>query len=154
LEQTLTQLAAHQVATQLLDLTSLPAEGLLGRIKDAVIDAAIQQTLQANILILATPIYRATYTGQLKAFLDLFPQNSLRRMVVGLIATGGSSHHALAIDHGLRPLVASLGGLSAAQAVYVADGQFPDKTQIPPEISKLTGDLAAELVSLAQAFAS
>jgi len=153
LEHTLVQLAAEGVEVQLLDLAELPADALLGRRKDPLVYEAIQQSSQAAILVLATPIYRATYTGQLKAFLDLFPQNALRGSVVGLIATGGSAHHALAIDHGLRPLVASLGGLSAAQAIYVTDGEFPDKTQLPPEFTKLTADLAGELQQLAQGLA-
>ncbi len=102
-------------------------------------------------MILGTPVYRATYTGQLKAFLDLFPQAALRGRVSGLIATGGSPLHALAIDHGLRPLVASLAGLSAAQGVYVVDSQFPDKTQVPEAIDQLTRELAQELYRLAQA---
>jgi FMN reductase len=153
LEHTLGQLAAQGLEVHLLDLSELPAEGLLGRRKDAVIDTAIQQATQANILILSTPIYRATYTGQLKAFLDLFPQNALRGIVAGLVATGASAHHALSIDHGLRPLVASLGGLSAARAVYVTDGAFPDKKQIPTEISTLTGELAQELYIVARGLA-
>jgi hypothetical protein len=43
-----------------------------------------------------------------------------------------------------------LGGLSAAQALYVTDGQFPDKHQMPEEIGKLTAALAEELHTLAQ----
>jgi SsuE family FMN reductase len=153
LEKTLEQLASQGLEVQLIDLAELPAEGLLGRRKEPLIDEAIQQATHANIVVLATPVYRATYTGQLKAFLDLFPQNALRGIVVGLIATGGSPLHALSIDHGLRPLVASLSGLSAAHAVYVTDGQFPDKNQIPAEIGKLVGDLAEELHILAQGLA-
>lgn len=154
LEHTLKQLERQGLETQLLDLSELPAEGLLARQKDPIVDAAIQQATQANIVVLGTPIYRATYTGQLKAFLDLFPQYALRGVVVGLIATGGSPLHSLSIDHGLRPLVASLGGLSAAHGVYVTDGQFPDKNTIPTEIDKLTAELAEELHILAQGLAT
>lgn len=149
LEHTLAHLAEHNVSTQLLDLSELPADALLGRRRDSEIDTAIQQTTEANIIVLATPVYRATYTGQLKAFLDLFPQSSLRGCVVGLIATGATPLHGLAIDHGLRPLVASLSGLSASEAIYVTDGQFPDKTQIPDDIQQKIVQLAHELYVLA-----
>lgn len=153
-ENVLAQLATLGVTTKLLDLSELPADALLGRRRDATIDDAIQQTTQAHILLLGTPVYRATYTGQLKAFLDLFPQAALRGRVTGLIATGASPLHALAIDHGLRPLVASLAGLTAAQAIYVTDAQFPDKTQVPEAISQLTLGLAQELTTLAKALAN
>lgn len=82
-ENVLAQLATLGVTTKLLDLSELPADALLGRRRDATIDDAIQQTTQAHILLLGTPVYRATYTGQLKAFLDLFPQAALRGRVTG-----------------------------------------------------------------------
>ena len=94
------------------------------------------------------------YTGQLKAFLDLFPQDALRGSVAGLIATGAGPGHALAIDHGLRPLVASLRGLTAAQALYVTDPQFPDKTNVPEEIDRQAEALARELYALATGLAA
>ncbi|HEU5098666.1 MAG TPA: NAD(P)H-dependent oxidoreductase, partial [Roseiflexaceae bacterium] len=133
IERTLAQLETLGIGASLIDLIDLAADALLARRRDLVVDAAIDQAAQAGILILGTPIYRASYTGQLKAFLDLFPQDTLRGSVVGLIATGAGSSHALAIDHGLRPLVASLRGLTAAQALYVTDAQFPDKARPPAD---------------------
>lgn len=154
IESVLTHLAAQGVVGTLIDLIELPADALLGRRSDSAIDDAIGRATQADILVLGTPIYRASYTGQLKAFLDLFPQAALQGRVVSLIATGGSPAHALAIDHGLRPLVASLSGLSASQAVYVTDKQFPDKTNVPAEIDQATLGLAQELYILAQGLAN
>lgn len=151
LEHTLVHLAAHGAVTHLLDLSELPADALLGRRRDAAIDAAIQQVTSAPILLLGTPVYRATYTGQLKAFLDLFPQAALRGHVVGLLATGATPLHGLAIDHGLRPLVASLSGLSAAEGLYITDAQFPDKTNLPADINQKLVGLAHELLTLAAA---
>jgi FMN reductase len=141
------------VAVDLLDLLALPADALLARRKDPLVDTAITQASQAGILVLGTPIYRASYTGQLKAFLDLFPQDALFDSVVGLIATGAGSSHTLAIDHGLRPLVASLRGLTAAQAIYVTDAQLPDKTQVPEAIDRQAHALARELYVLARGLA-
>jgi FMN reductase len=146
----LAQLQAQGVDGALLDLLDLPADALLARRRDPVVDAAIAQVTGASIILLGTPVYRATYAGQLKAFLDLFPQEALAGRVVGLIATGAGPGHLLAIDHGLRPLVASLRGLSAANALYVTDAQFPDKTQIPDAIAQSLGTLTGELVALAR----
>jgi FMN reductase len=146
----LAQLVELGVHGTLLELLELPAEALLARQRDAAVDAAIAQVSEASIILLGTPIYRATYAGQLKAFLDLFPQDSLAGKAVGLIATGAGPGHLLAIDHGLRPLVASLRGLSAANAVYVTDSQFPDKAHIPDPVVQSLGALTDELVALAR----
>lgn len=136
-----------------IDLTTLSAEGLLARRSDADVSEALIQVAQAQIVIIGTPIYRATYAGQLKVFFDLLPQNALRGVVVGSIATGAGSGHVLAIDHGLRPLIASLGGLSIAHNVYVTDGSFPDKSRIPDDIVASVRTLTDELIAVSRAYA-
>jgi FMN reductase len=152
--RTLAHLSGAGLETDLLDLTALPADALLARRRDAAVEAAVAGVAAAPVVVLGSPVYRATYTGQLKAFFDLFPPDALRGCAVGLIATGASPAHALAVDHGLRPLVASLGGLTAAAALYVVDGEFPDKERIPEPIDRQTAALAAELAALAAALAA
>jgi NAD(P)H-dependent FMN reductase len=68
--------------------------------------------------------------------------------VVGLIATAAVAHHALAVDHALRPLVASLGGLSAARAIYATDETFPSAVAVPDEVGRAVKELADELIRL------
>lgn len=152
-ERTLAHLETLGAQTGLIDLLELPADALLARRRDSAVDAAIAQTSEAAILVFGTPVYRASYTGQLKTFLDLFPQDALRGSVSGLIATGAGSAHALVIDHSLRPLVASLRGLTAAQSLYVTDSQLPDKTSVSEEIDRQTEALARELYLLARGIA-
>lgn len=41
------------------------------------------------MVILATPVYKAAYSGLLKTFLDLLPQGGLRDKVVLPIARNG-----------------------------------------------------------------
>src|SRR6266851_7304374 len=132
---------------ELIQLTELPADALLGRRKDPALDRALGLASSALILVLGTPIYRASYTGQLKAFFDLLPRDALVGSVTGLIASGAVADHALAIDHELRPLVASLAGLSAARSVYVTDadlGSFP-AGPLPSIVDDQLKALAAEL---------
>jgi FMN reductase len=133
---------------ELIQLTDLPAGALLGRRKDPALERALGLATRASILVLGTPIYRASYTGQLKAFFDLLPRDALAGSVTGLIASGAVADHALAIDHGLRPLVASLAGLSAARAVYVTDADletFPSGP-LPASVDERLRALAEELV--------
>jgi FMN reductase len=142
-------LAAEGRPGELITLSELAADALLGRRRDPALDRALALTTSAEILVLGTPIYRASYTGQLKAFFDLLPRDALAGSVVGLIATGRIADHALAVDHGLRPLVASLAGLSAARSVYVIDadlGSFPGGP-LPDPVQDQLKALVAELLS-------
>jgi FMN reductase len=109
---------------EVLDLATLEAEALLGRKKDDAFDRAIEQVVAAQQLVLVTPVYRATYSGVLKAFFDLLPQSALRGSVSLLAATGAAPSHYLALDTGLRTLVASLEGWSAPTVVYAVSADF------------------------------
>jgi FMN reductase len=140
-------LKAKGAETQLIELAQLSGDALLARRKDDALDAALERVTQAQIVVLGTPTYRANYTGQLKAFFDLLPRDALASSVCGLIATGGIPQHALVIDHGLRPLVASLLGLSAAHSAYLTDaelGLFPNgplPVEVEPQLTALADEL-------------
>jgi FMN reductase len=143
-------LAARGLPGELIQLSELAADALLGRGHDAQVDAALVLVAQARLLVVGTPVYRASYTGQLKAFFDLLPRAALAGCSVGLIATGGVHDHALAVDHGLRPLVASLEGLSAAHAVYATDADLETYPAgpLPSGVDAQLHALADELCAL------
>ncbi|MEW1953522.1 CE1759 family FMN reductase [Terrabacter sp. NPDC080008] len=75
---------------------------------------------EADALVVATPIYAASYSGLFKMLVDVLPKDALRDTPVLLGATGGTARHSLAIDHALRPLFAHLGALVAPVAVFAA----------------------------------
>ena len=134
--------------SRLIDLAKLPSDALLGRREDPAVAGAIQGVLDAGIVVVSTPIYRATYSGLLKVFFDLLPQESLARKVAIPIATGGGPSHLLAVDHGLRPLLASVGALVVATGVYGTDAQF--RAGVPePALVEHIERAALEAVSLA-----
>ncbi|HKW41477.1 MAG TPA: NAD(P)H-dependent oxidoreductase [Gemmatimonadales bacterium] len=125
-EHALDCLAERGAVTQLVDLALLPAEALLGRGTAPAVTAALEATLRAGIVVAGTPVYRATYSGLLKLFFDLLPQDSLVGKVGVPIVTGHGAAHALSLDHGMRPLFASLGATVIAGGVYATSAQFPD----------------------------
>ena len=111
--------------TQAIQVRALPAEALLwGRADDAGIQLAIQTVTDARVVIIATPVYKAAYTGLLKTFLDVLPQRILEGKIVFPIATGGSSSHLLALDYALKPVLSSLGAQHILSGLYVTDSQF------------------------------
>ena len=101
-----------------------PAELLSANTKNDRIAAALRSVADANIVIIATPVYKASYSGLLKTFLDLLPQTGFANKAVLPIATGGSSAHLLALDYALRPVLAALGARIVVESLFVADSQI------------------------------
>jgi FMN reductase len=120
----LTRCADAGVATRLIDLCELAADDLLGRARSPAIGDALAAVGDAQIVIVGTPVYRASYSGLLKVFFDLFPMDALDGKVAIAIATGGGPAHQLVIDHALRPLLASVGAQVVATGIYATDAQF------------------------------
>jgi FMN reductase len=63
----------------------------------------------SDVLVVASPTYKATYTGLLKAFLDRYPNNGLAGVTAIPMMTAGSPLHGMSIELGLRPLLVELG---------------------------------------------
>ncbi len=83
--------------------------------------AAIEQ---ADALVVATPVYKAAYTGLFKHLFDLIEPKSLEGRPVILAATGGSDRHALVIEHHLRPLFAFFRAHAVPTGLYAANADF------------------------------
>ncbi len=85
---------------------------------------------QADGVIVGTPVYKSSYSGVLKALIDLLPQDILQDTPVLPLMTGGSASHLLAIEYTLKPLLASLKG-QTIKGLYFQDSQL-DKTRENP----------------------
>ena len=79
---------------------------------------------QADVLVVATPVYRGSYTGLFKHFFDFIDQDALIDTPILLAATGGSERHALMIDHQLRPLFSFFQARTLPLGVYATDRDF------------------------------
>ncbi len=149
-EYALARLAARGAVTELVDLATLPADALLGRATAPALIAALETTTRAQIIVAGTPVYRATYSGLLKVFFDLLPQDSLIGKVGVPIVTGHGAAHSLSVDHGMRPLFASLGATVVASGVYATSAQFPDGKP-SPELLQAVDGAVHEALALATA---
>jgi FMN reductase len=88
---------------------------------------------EADAVLLASPVYRGSFTGALKNLLDLTPVDALRGKPVGIVAMGATTHHYLGVDWHLRAVLAWFGALVAPTSVYLEsahfhDGRFSDTT--------------------------
>jgi FMN reductase len=116
----------EEMGGTIIELSELSADGLLGRTDDPVVADAVASAADADVLIVATPVYRATYTGAVKAFFDRFQPGALKGTAVVLVATAIVKEHYLSLDTGGRALVASLEGWTAPTVVYATKDDFID----------------------------
>ncbi|MFP3505161.1 FMN reductase [Burkholderia sp. SIMBA_062] len=118
---------ALPIDTRLIELGEI-GNRLAGALKRAQVppdlDALIRAIETADALIVASPVYRASYTGLFKHLFDLVHHEALVDVPVLLAATGGSERHALVIDHQLRPLFSFFQARTLPIGVYAAESDF------------------------------
>ena len=143
------RLQAQGLSTEpVLQLNQLdPAALLLAQFDHAEIRAITDRVAQADAVVVATPVYKAAYSGLLKVFLDVLPQTALKGKLVLPLATGGSPHHMLALDYALRPVLQSLGARHILPGIYATDQGVP---LLPEGGYGLTPDIAERLDDAAQ----
>lgn len=142
------------IETDVLELRDFALEFCDGRSPDHY-NSDTRQALSlveaADAYLVATPVYRGSYTGALKNFFDLVPNDPngsdpLRGKVVGLLATGGSDHHYLVLEHELRPLFGFFGAHVPARSIYASARDFDARKQVQGKLGEELAQLGQEVV--------
>jgi FMN reductase len=131
---------AHVERLQIRDLS--PQALILADFGNRTISHAIDRVMKADVVVVATPVYKAAYSGVLKVFLDLLPQTAFQSKTVLPLATGGSPNHMLALDYALRPVLQSLGAKHILSGIYATDAQV---TLTPEGAYLIDADIGARL---------
>lgn len=92
----------------------------------AEVEAELRRIEQADLLVVASPVYRASFTGLLKHLFDFVDQYALIDTPVLLAASGGSERHSLILEHQLRPLFGFFQALTLPLGIYAHDCDFTD----------------------------
>jgi FMN reductase len=82
------------------------------------LDAALRVVAASDLLVVASPTYKASYTGLLKSFLDRYPVRGLEGTTAVAVMTGGDAAHTMSVDVHLRPLLVELGADLPSQSLY------------------------------------
>jgi FMN reductase len=90
----------------------------------ASVEEELRRIENADLLVVASPVYRASFTGLFKHLFDFVGQYALVDTPVLLAATGGSDRHALIIEHQFRPLFGFFQALTLPIGVYANDSDF------------------------------
>ncbi|MGH3744493.1 MAG: NAD(P)H-dependent oxidoreductase [Mycobacteriales bacterium] len=130
--QTMVPITSHRI-----DVCRL-GPGFTGATDRDNVSAEVEDTIRvaegADLLIAATPVYRASYPGMFKHFFDLVDQYALANKLVLLAATGGGDHQALVLEHALRPLFAFFQALTIPVAIFASAGDFDGVTLLNPRV--------------------
>ncbi|RKN86259.1 NADPH-dependent FMN reductase [Paenibacillus ginsengarvi] len=112
--------AQHEVTV--IQVTDLPASDLLlGNFNSERIKEALAHVAASDAVIVASPVYKASFSGILKTFLDLIPEKGLDGKQLLPLFIGGTPAHLLVIDYALKPVLSALGGRRFQQGVYAVD---------------------------------
>ncbi len=114
---------AGQAPDLVVDLAELGARLLDWQ--DETVAGLVADVGSADLVIFASPTYKAAYTGLLKLFLDRFATDGLRGVAVPLMLGAGPGH-ALAPELTLRPVLTELGGVVATKGLYVVDSAYDE----------------------------
>jgi len=146
------QLNRIGIATHAIAINRLPPAQLLQfETAGTELKNALSIIASADALIIATPIYKAAYSGVLKTFLDLLPQDGLDGKPVLPIATAGSAAHLLALDYTLKPLLTTLGARHLLASVLAIDTELHKEGERYVAESTLIARLTAGVAELATA---
>jgi len=88
------------------------------------VERAVQAVGTSAVAIFASPTYKASYTGLLKAFLDRFASNGLNGVVAVPVMLGGAPIHHLAVETQLRPVLVELAAVVPSKGLFVVDTEM------------------------------
>lgn len=131
---------------QVIELTVI-GPSLAGALRREDLPAHVEEQLvaieEADLLIVGSPVYRASFTGLFKHLFDFVGQYELVGKPVLLAATGGGERHALMIEHQLRPLFAFFQALTLPVGVYASNTDF-DGYRVNSDVLEARITLAAD----------
>jgi len=103
---------------------------------NAKLNAAIETVRGCNVLIVASPTFKATYTGLLKLFLDQIPSDGLAGITAFPVMLGAGPAHLLAPDLLLKPVLVELGAICPAVGLYLIDKSFAEDPRLDQWIAR------------------
>jgi FMN reductase len=128
-----------------LDLAGVAAE--LFDPEAQQVNDLVNAVAASDLLIVASPTFKATYTGLLKSFFDRYGSNPLSGSVAVAVMTGAAPIHALAPEVHLRPLLVELGASVPTRGLYVTEQQFGDLDTVIRAWAEVAGPILARALT-------
>lgn len=105
---------------------------------------AVQKIQQMDVVVFASPTFKATYTGLLKLFLDQFPSDALAGVTAYPVMLGAGPAHAMAPDLLLKPVLVELGAICPAAGLYLIDKNYAEDPRLDAWVARAKRTLPME----------
>ena len=129
----------EQAAIEVIELAHVA--GRLFEWQDDELAALSDRVAASDLVIPACPVYKASYTGLLKAFLDRYGNRGMAGTVSLPVMLGAGAHHALAVETHLRPLLVELGSSVPTRGLYVMESQMDELDSVLGDFMQTEGPL-------------
>lgn len=113
-----------------------------------------QTIMEADIVLVGTPIFQASIPAPLKNIFDLLPEEAFVDKVVGMIVTAGSPKHYLVVEQQLKPILAYMKATMVQSYVFVEEKDYYRKAITNDDVLFRMERLIEDLVSLYNAYDS
>lgn len=130
---------------------------------DGRVAAAARTAMSADLLVVASPVYKGSFTGLLKVFLDLLPGGALRGVTAVPLILSAAPDHSFAAETYLRPVLVELGAVVPGRSFAVIEDQLPDLdividswavSQVPALRASIAANAGAERVAAPSALSA
>jgi len=116
----------REIATDLVIVDLAEVAPQLFNFESPAVRTLLDAVAESDLVVVASPTYKATYTGLLKSFFDRYGSDGLARTVCIPVMTGAATIHALAPEVHLRPLLVELGASTPTRGLFVTEQQLDD----------------------------
>lgn len=110
--------------------------------------------MEADAIIIGTPIFQASIPATLKNIFDLLPVNAFRDKVVSMLVTAGSSKHYLITEQQLKPILSYMKAQIVQTYVFIEEKDFHRKEIINDDVIFRINRLVEDTVVLTETYTS
>jgi FMN reductase len=143
----------HEVT--LLDLADYSLEFSDGRNYfeyDGDTNYVTKTIMEADAIIIGTPIFQASIPATLKNIFDLLPVNAFRDKVVSTVVTAGTAKHYLMVEQQLKPILAYMKAHIVPTYVFIEEKDFLRKEIVNDDILFRLERLVEDTIMIVEAF--
>ncbi|QJD88426.1 NADPH-dependent FMN reductase [Cohnella herbarum] len=93
-----------------------------------------RKLMEADAIVIGTPIFQASIPATLKNIFDLLPVNAFRDKIVSMLVTAGTPKHYLVAEQQLKPILAYMKAQIVQTYVFIEEKDFHRKEIVDDDV--------------------